>query len=85
MKSWKTTLGGSLGATGTFLWGVTVALSVFKAEIIPDGVAKWCIVGGVMMQAGGVLFTGLFGRDNGVTSEQAGAVKPEQPTSKTNE
>lgn len=59
MKSWKTTLGGALGALGTYL--VTV-----------DDPAWLQIIGQVFIGLG-MLVMGLSARDNGVTSKEAGA------------
>ncbi len=59
MKSWKTTLGGALGALGTYL--ITV-----------DDPAWLQIVGQVFVGLG-ILIIGANARDNGVTSKQAGA------------
>lgn len=57
MKSWKTTLGGALGALGLAI----VAISPEFKTI------------GLVIAAFGQFFNGLFGRDNNVTSEEAGA------------
>jgi len=74
MRSWKTTLGGSLAAVGTFLWGVPVALTQFDGVLLSPGVSKWSIIIGLVASTAGVLFTGLFGRDDNVTSEDVKAV-----------
>lgn len=59
MKSWRTTLGGALGALGTYL--ITV-----------DDPAWLQIVGQVFLGLG-LLIVGSSARDNGVTSKKAGA------------
>ena len=59
MKSWKTTLGGALGALGTYLATV-------------DDPAWLQIIGQVCIGLG-MLIMGMSARDNGVTSKQAGA------------
>lgn len=59
MKSWKTTLGGALGALGTYLISV-------------DDPAWLQIVGQVFVGLG-ILIIGASARDNSVTSKQAGA------------
>lgn len=59
MKSWKTTLGGLVGAIGTYL--VTV-----------DDPAWLQVVGQVFVGLS-LLIIGSSARDNGVTSKQAGA------------
>jgi hypothetical protein len=76
MTSWKTTLGGALAALGTFLWGVPIGIKTAFPEFVLDPeIVKWCVLGGIIASGGGVLFMGLFGRDNNVTSEQANAGK----------
>ena len=58
MKSWKTTLGGILTAAGIFLESNdSPVLSLI----------------GQVLSAGGVFLIGLSARDNGVSSEKAGA------------
>lgn len=57
MKSWKTTLAGALAALGAY----------FSSQ---EGALK--ILGTVLMALGSLL-TGIFARDNTVTSEKAGA------------
>lgn len=74
-RSWKTTLGGSLAALGAFLWGAPVALKAFDPELVSPGLGKWCIIFGLIANAGGVFFMGLFGRDNNVSSEDVQAAK----------
>ena len=56
-SSWRTTLGGFIGGGGLIV-----------AETFPQW-AKW----GHLAAALGALLTGVAARDNGVTSEQAGA------------
>jgi len=63
VTSWKTSLGGLLSAVGLLF-----------ATQFPDQ-AKW----GTFAAALGTLLTGLAARDQNVTSEQAGAVKPAPP------
>ena len=58
MKSWKTTLAGSLGALGLYL--------------SDSGTGTLKIVGQVL-SAASVFLLGMWARDNSVTSEQAGA------------
>ena len=58
MKSWKTTLGGVLGAIGAAL--VAMDDIFLKAA-------------GSVLSAVGVLLLGLAARDNNVSSEDAGA------------
>lgn len=57
MKSWKTTLGGSISALG-------LALVVIDPT--------WTKIG-LVISALGQFFSGMFGRDNNVSSEQAHA------------
>lgn len=68
MKSWKTTLGGSLAATGVFLAGGPMALSACNVKL-PDGLFAKLLIAGFLLQAAGVLVNGLFARDNNVPSE----------------
>jgi hypothetical protein len=84
MTSWKTTLGGALAALGTFLWGVPIGIKTAFPEFVLDPeIVKWCVLGGIIASGGGVLFMGLFGRDNNVTSEQVQAAKEKPPTGGT--
>lgn len=62
MKSWKTTLFGSVAALGAYL-----------STIHDPG---WIAPLGQFMQAIGVFALGAVARDNSVTSEQAGAKTP---------
>lgn len=57
MKSWKTTLAGSIGAVGAYL------ASTGDATLVTIG---------KIMAAAGVFLMGLFARDNGVSSEDVG-------------
>lgn len=57
MKSWKTTLAGAVGALGIYFSSLDGSLHIV----------------GQVLTAVGTFLTGLFARDNGVTSEQAGA------------
>lgn len=66
MKNWKTTLGGSLTATGTMLMGAG-ALDWMP----PEHKSKSMMIGFIMM-AVGTFFTGLFSRDRNVTSSSMG-------------
>lgn len=59
MKSWKTTLGGLLGAIGTYLLTVQDP--------------AWVQMVGMVVNALGLLILGGSARDNTVTSEDAGA------------
>lgn len=68
LRSWRTTLGGSLSATGTLLFGLPVAVSATKITV-PDAVFVWCVLVGIGMLAAGTFFSGLFARDNSVPSE----------------
>jgi hypothetical protein len=74
-RSWKTTLGGSLASVGTLLWGAPVALAVFDKALIDPWMLKSCVVGGLLMSALGALFTGLFGRDNSVSSDEVKSIR----------
>jgi len=58
IKSWKTTLAGALAALGAFFLTQDFA----GAQFI-----------GAILAAAGPFFTGLFARDNDVSSEDAGA------------
>lgn len=57
--SWKTSVGGALGAIGTTLSG-------FSSDDVLKGI-------GVIASGIGILLLGLAARDNNVSSEQAGA------------
>ncbi len=59
MKSWKTTLGGALAALGQYL------------ETIDS--PAWLNIVGRVLSMGGVFLIGVSARDNGVSSEDAGA------------
>lgn len=59
MKSWKTSLGGILSATGIGL------------KQAPPAVSQWSDLVTII----GTLLLGLGARDNNVSSEEAGAVK----------
>lgn len=67
-------MGGSLAAVGTFLWGVPLALNQFDGVLLPAPVSKWSIIIGLVASTAGVLATGLFGRDNNVSTEDVKAV-----------
>lgn len=71
-KSWKTTVGGSVAAFGTFLFGAPVALAVVNHELIPPKVVVVMVVTGFVLMGAGQFLTGLFGRDNDKTSEDVG-------------
>jgi hypothetical protein len=60
MKSWKTTLGGGLAFLGTAI-----------GQIYPEHSKE-----GALLAAVGTAFGLIFARDNNVSSESAGAVKP---------
>ena len=60
MKSWKTTLGGGLAFLGTAI-----------GQIYPEHAKE-----GALLAAVGTAFGLIFARDNNVSSEAAGAVKP---------
>lgn len=79
-RSWKTSLGGGLAAVGTFLWGAPVAMSVLKVEGLPPELNKWCVIIGLVMSAGGVLFNGVFGRDNDVRSDEVPSIQKRSET-----
>lgn len=59
-KSWKTTVAGLLAAIG--------------AVLAKSDDHTLSTIGGILVPAGALL-TGMFARDNNVTSEQAGAGK----------
>ena len=65
--SWKTTLGGSLAATGVFLAGAPMAMSACNVSI-KDQLFAGCIIAGFALQVIGLFVNGLFGRDNDVPS-----------------
>jgi hypothetical protein len=67
MKSWKTTVGGLIALVGGALL------------VVPDDApgAKWLKPWATFLSAIGAGLIGLFGRDNNVSSEQAGAKKPD--------
>jgi hypothetical protein len=78
MKSWKTTIGGSLTAAGTFLWGAPLAMGALKVPVpIPPWLFSACVIGGLLLSVGGVFCTGLYARDNDKSSEEVGAAKPQ--------
>lgn len=64
MKSWKTTVAGLIGAIGLYL----------SKQADPS----WLHNVGDILAMAGTAAAGFFARDNGVTSEQAGA-KPMPP------
>ena len=66
MKSWKTTIGGSLTATGTMLLGAGAL------DWMPPEHKTKSMFAGFIMMAVGTFLTGLFARDSNVTSEQSG-------------
>lgn len=68
MKSWKTTAAG-VGGLMTTLGSILNQLFDGNPATNPD----WNLVLPILMTS----LIGLFARDNGVSSEQAGAVKPE--------
>ena len=57
-----------MAGLGAFLWGAPVAAKAMEIALDPLMV-KWCVIIGLIANAGGVFFMGLFGRDNNVTSE----------------
>lgn len=59
MKSWKTTLGGALGALGTYL------------ATVHD--PAWVAIVGQVLIGLGMFIVGATARDNNVSSEDAGA------------
>jgi len=67
MRSWKTSLGGALAATGIFLAGAPMAMSACNVSI-GDKLFAGCIIAGFFLQAAGTFVIGLFGRDNDVPS-----------------
>jgi len=79
MRSWKTTLGGSLAASGAFLFTVPVMLHQYTEIKIPYEVGKWSVIVGIVLTVLGTLATGLFGRDNDKTSADVGAVTTPKP------
>jgi hypothetical protein len=74
MKSWKTTLGGALGAAGTALMGAG------SLDWLPPSHKTVIMEVGFFAGILGVLFVGLFARDNDRTSEDVGAGQPPNPT-----
>ncbi len=82
MKSWKTTSSGGVMGLGAALMGVKLVPGL---DQLPASWLNATMLAGFILSVAGPVILGLVARDNGVTSEQAGAVKPEQPTSKTNE
>lgn len=62
MKSWKTTLCGAIAALGVYF------------QTIPD--PAWMMTLGQVLAGVGTFLTGMFARDNNVTSEQAGLKRP---------
>ncbi len=71
-KSWKTTVGGSVGALGTALFGAPITLAVIDKEYIPKAVVSVMVISGVIFMAVGTFLNGLFARDNDKTSEDVG-------------
>lgn len=69
-KSWKTTAAGVLGG---------LAILCHQAQALLDSDPLTVVSFEAVTMALGLLGVGLFARDNGVTSEAAGAVKPEAP------
>jgi len=66
-SSWKTTLGGSLTALGLALMGAGAL------DWLPADHKKIMMELGFCLSVIGPFFTGIFARDNNVTSEDAGA------------
>lgn len=77
MKSWKTTTAGSLTGAGMAMMGINLVPGMQDA--IPAQWRSATILAGFILTVVGPVIHGLVSRDNGVTSEEAGAVKP-KPT-----
>jgi hypothetical protein len=60
-RSWKTTLGGSLSAFGTFLMGATIVPSLPSMAAAES--LKWFVVAGFILQGLGTFFGQLFAAD----------------------
>ena len=77
MKSWKTTLGGSITAAGAALIAVPTMQTQFDTvKLLPAEWLKYFVLMGIVMTIAGPLIHGIFARDNNVTSEAAGVAKP---------
>ena len=61
IRSWKTTLGGSLNALGTTLVGVGVVPSLTSMASAED--LKWVVITGFVLQGLGQFFGSLFAAD----------------------
>ncbi len=61
IRSWKTTLGGSLNALGTTLVGVGVVPSLTSMASAED--LKWVVITGFILQGLGQFFGSLFAAD----------------------
>ena len=66
--SWKTTLGGSLTATGTILLGAGAL------DWMPASHKHHSMMIGFALMTIGTFFTGFFARDNNKTSKDVGII-----------
>jgi len=62
MKNWRSTLGGSLAAFGTFLFGAPVVMNATSTDF-PKPIMVWCMVAGFVCQGLGIFFGHLFSAD----------------------
>ena len=87
IKSWKTTLGGSLTAAGTALWAIpSTTYTLFPQFEFAKQMTNICVVIGIILAVGGPFVSGLFARDNDVTSQGTKVTpepKPPEPTPTT--
>ncbi len=74
MKSWKTTLFGSMTGLGASLMGINLVPQLHG--VIPEAWVGTTMFIGFLMTVIGPVLNGAFARDNNVTSEAAGAVPP---------
>lgn len=70
-KSWKTTVSGVSGGLGVILIGVAAGLDGDPETVVDLQAILGAI--GTVLAAFGVTLGGVFARDNGVSSEDAGA------------
>lgn len=65
-------------AAGVFLWGAPVAMKALGVDTLPQELNVWCIKIGLFMNVGGALCTGLFGRDNDVSSDHVASIQKQK-------